>query len=776
MSGDNVNHAWRPSTPARSEGGGEASFAAQHRTGGDPGRALRRLAAAGDRAAAHLWLATQPDLLTATPDPADAPVAEIWRAALRHHLAGEPHLAAARLATAPIGATGPHAVQMYCHAAVHHLLDDDIERASADVEEAARAAHACGVPTAHQAYARVVVLLAAATGDAAATRGRAEATDGLRRADADLLRLMVHLDLAGHLLWAGDAADALRHAEAAVRLTEVAGDTGYEPYALTLAAVAKCQLGRLEEALADGAAGQRLRELAGVAADEAISLAALGMVHRRRREPRQARQALESALAAVGSGQPRIVSSAWVLAELARIRAADDLCAAQDLAERAVTMAREPERPYALLARGWVALLRGDTAAAHFDAAEARTGATVGRRRATLVEALQLTVLAADDPRASAGLLDDAAALCRELGDPAEEATVALIAARLQGRQARRGAEGAEQKLRRCGVRLDPGVADGLTAITLRVPAVVIHTLGDFRVFRAGAVVPYGEWQSKKARDLLKILVAHRGRAVPRARLMELLWPDESPSRTANRLSVLLSTLRRVLGTGRRTSGRGAVLADRGSVAIDLDVIDVDVETFLTAAEEAQVALRGGHPDTARALVRADELYGGDFLADDPYEDWAQPLREEAQVAHTSVLRALAQHASDTDQKLVYLMRLVHRDPYDEDAHLELVQVLRAAGRHGEAQRRYRTYVERMRELGIAPAGGEVTGPEAGRAGSEARQHADPSAGPGARVTRWGASAAEPRPWTTELGATHRPAGVPSQRTGISRRLIEHPA
>ncbi|MEU0546621.1 BTAD domain-containing putative transcriptional regulator [Micromonospora sp. NPDC005979] len=769
MSGDLVNHAWRASPPARSEGGGDASTAERQPTSGDPGRALRHLVAAGDRRAAHLWLATQTDLLAARPDEADGAVAQIWRTALRHHLAGEPHLAAALLATAPIGATGPHAVQTYCHAAVHHLLDDDIERASADVEEAARAAHACGVPTAHQAYARVVVLLAAATGDPTATLARAEATDGLRRPDANLFRLMVHLDLAGHLLRAGEAADALRQAEAAVRLTEVAGDSGFEPYALTLAAAAKCQLGRLEEALADGAAGLRLRELAGVTADEAFSLAALGMVHRRRREPRQARQALEGALSAMATSPARPTSPAWVLAELARIRAADDLAAAQDLADRAVTVARELERPYALLARGWVALLRGDTAAAHFDAAEARTGATVGRRRATLIEALQLTVLAADDPRASAGLLDDAAALCRELGDPAEEATVRLIAARLQGRQARRGAEGAEQKLRRCGVRLDPGVADGLSAITLRVPAVVIHTLGDFRVFRAGAVVPYGEWQSKKARDLLKILVAHRGRAVPRARLMELLWPDESPSRTANRLSVLLSTLRRVLSTGHRTSGRGAVLADRGSVAIDLDVIDVDVETFLTAAEEAQAALRAGHPDTSRALVRADELYGGDFLSDDPYEDWAQPLREEAQAAHTSVLRALAQHTPDTDQKVVYLMRLVHRDPYDEDAHLELVQVLRSAGRHGEAQRRYRTYVERMRELGIAPAGGPTTGGDTGAAG----QHAGSAAGPGARVARWRTPAAQP-PWTAEVDSGHHPAGVPAQRT--SKRLIEHPA
>ena len=227
---------------------------------------------------------------------------------------------------------------------------------------------------------------------------------------------------------------------------------------------------------------------------------------------------------------------------------------------------------------------------------------------------------------------------------------------------------------------------------------------------------------------------------------------------------MLLSTLRRVLGTGHRTSGRGAVLADRGSVAIDLDVIDVDVESFLTAAEEAQAAQRADHPTGTAMLIRADELYGGDFLADDPYEDWAQPLREEAQVAHTRVLRALAQHTSDTDQKLVYLMRLVHRDQYDEDAHLELVEVLRAAGRHGEAQRRYRAYVERMRELGIDPARADDPATSAG-------SRTDSSAGPGSRVARWRAPATLSRPWTTEFGD----AEIPTQRALSFQSLSKHP-
>jgi DNA-binding SARP family transcriptional activator len=51
-----------------------------------------------------------------------------------------------------------------------------------------------------------------------------------------------------------------------------------------------------------------------------------------------------------------------------------------------------------------------------------------------------------------------------------------------------------------------------------------------------------------------------------------------------------------------------------------------------------------------------------------------------------------------------YLLRMLERDPYDEDAHLALVGALRAAGRHGEARRRYRTYEDRMSELDVEPA------------------------------------------------------------------------
>jgi DNA-binding SARP family transcriptional activator len=51
-----------------------------------------------------------------------------------------------------------------------------------------------------------------------------------------------------------------------------------------------------------------------------------------------------------------------------------------------------------------------------------------------------------------------------------------------------------------------------------------------------------------------------------------------------------------------------------------------------------------------------------------------------------------------------YLLRLLAHDPHDEPAHLRLVSVLRAGGRHGEARRCYRRYTDRMAELDIDPA------------------------------------------------------------------------
>jgi DNA-binding SARP family transcriptional activator len=264
-------------------------------------------------------------------------------------------------------------------------------------------------------------------------------------------------------------------------------------------------------------------------------------------------------------------------------------------------------------------------------------------------------------------------------------------------------AAAAERRLRALGVRAGAAAGAGLLR-AVAAPAgagVRVQALGGFRVQRGGVPVRLEEWQSKKARDLLKVLVSRRGRATPRELLAELLWPGEPPDRVANRLSVALSVARTVLDPERALPPDRYLVADKATVR--LGDIPVDVEEFLATAAAGLAA--GADPASAAELLAAAEAgYSGDFLEDDPYEDWAAPLREEARAAYLAVARALAARAGaagEHDLAVRYHLRVLERDPYDEAAHLGLVLTLSAAGRHGEARRRYRFYVERMGEIGV---------------------------------------------------------------------------
>ncbi len=118
-------------------------------------------------------------------------------------------------------------------------------------------------------------------------------------------------------------------------------------------------------------------------------------------------------------------------------------------------------------------------------------------------------------------------------------------------------------------------------------------------------------------------------------------------------------------------------------------------------------ALAAGQAEVAGTLLtRAETAYAGDFLEEDPYEDWAVVLREEARSTYVAVAMALADRAGslgDHDGAARYLLRVLSRDPYDERAHLQLVGALSAAGRHGEARRMYRAYCDRMAEIEVEP-------------------------------------------------------------------------
>jgi DNA-binding SARP family transcriptional activator len=396
--------------------------------------------------------------------------------------------------------------------------------------------------------------------------------------------------------------------------------------------------------------------------------------------------------------------------QLAKVLVNDEPDRALQLAEEAVGYGW-PDYAWALNALGWIALALGDRQRAAHVATEAAEAARERRDHFGLAESLELRTFSAAEPSKAVDHLTEARRIWREIGSRLREAATDLALARLSGdADARALGDVAERRLQALGVRISPAGPAGL----LRVVAggagttVAIQTLGGFVVRRGGEPVSLAEWGSRKARELLKILVARRGRPIPREVLMDALWPGEDPSKLANRLSVALSSVRAVLDPEKRFPPEHFVGGDRDALGLDESSVAVDVESFLVQAATGLELRREGRVEEARErLFAAEAAYAGDFLEESPYSDWAVSLREEARATSIAVVRALAEDASDSgdhDAAARYLLRVLERDPYDEHASLALVRTLDSAGRHGEARRHYGNYVARMTELGAEPA------------------------------------------------------------------------
>ena len=147
------------------------------------------------------------------------------------------------------------------------------------------------------------------------------------------------------------------------------------------------------------------------------------------------------------------------------------------------------------------------------------------------------------------------------------------------------------------------------------------------------------------------------------------------------------------------------VAGDSAVLSLDLSDVELDVEDFLVQATAGLAAT--SEQDGRDALLDAEAAYGGDFLAEDLYADWAVGLREEARAAYVAVAKALAElelAEGRQDASARYLRRVIEREPHDEGAQLGLVSVLAAAGQHGEARRAYSAYVRKMDEIDVEAA------------------------------------------------------------------------
>ncbi|MGZ5404673.1 MAG: BTAD domain-containing putative transcriptional regulator, partial [Nocardioides sp.] len=228
-----------------------------------------------------------------------------------------------------------------------------------------------------------------------------------------------------------------------------------------------------------------------------------------------------------------------------------------------------------------------------------------------------------------------------------------------------------------------------------------VAVCGTLTVVRDGEPLSGPRLGTRKARVLTAVLASGRGAPVPVDRLIEALWGNTPPRDPHGNLATLASRLRRTCGDH--------VVSQAGTsygLAPDVD-LDLDAATELRDAAASRLR-RGEQALAVAAAQRALRLLGDSGeLAEEFEGQWAEGLRHEAaaltrEVRHVLVTAALVTgqaglaHQTATDA--------VGADPFDEQAHRDLMTALAHDGRPAGALDVYAALTARLAdELGTDP-------------------------------------------------------------------------
>lgn len=231
-----------------------------------------------------------------------------------------------------------------------------------------------------------------------------------------------------------------------------------------------------------------------------------------------------------------------------------------------------------------------------------------------------------------------------------------------------------------------------------------IYFLGSFRIVFNEQVMD--NWPGRKGQLLFKYLVLNHRTPISRDILMDIFWPDADPEAARNNLNVSLHGLRQAL---RSVTELPIVLFENGAYRLNPDLkIWTDVEEFERHIDGGHRCEMVGQLTTAlQEYELAAKLYQGDFLAEDPYEDWPVMTRERLRVGYLDLLDRLSHIYFDQAQYtacVTLCQQMLERDHCREDAHCLLMRCYSRQGQHYLAMHQYQTCLEALRsELDVDP-------------------------------------------------------------------------
>jgi len=233
-----------------------------------------------------------------------------------------------------------------------------------------------------------------------------------------------------------------------------------------------------------------------------------------------------------------------------------------------------------------------------------------------------------------------------------------------------------------------------------------VYCLGPFRVFRKNRLISC--WSSFKSLALFKCLIKHHQTPIAKEVLMDLFWPDADSEAARRNLHQAIYSLRQTLRQGESDFFPIQFVNDCYSLHPDLKIwIDyLEFEKHWKTGRQLEEV--GKLVEAAAEYSIAENIYCGDFLEEDLYEEWASSTREKYRNAYLDLADRLSMYFQNNGNFAAAIdlcQKILAKDNCHEKAHRRLMQCYQSQGEQQRAVRQYKFCVNALKqELGVLPS------------------------------------------------------------------------
>ncbi|WNC14802.1 response regulator [Brevibacillus brevis] len=191
-------------------------------------------------------------------------------------------------------------------------------------------------------------------------------------------------------------------------------------------------------------------------------------------------------------------------------------------------------------------------------------------------------------------------------------------------------------------------------------------------------------WRTAKVQQLFLYLVQHRGTAVNKTAIIELLWPELEPDNALHQLYTAVYYIRKTLAP----FGECFQISNTSEgYLLKLEQISLDVDKF-------EQFYRSGLLLSAETIGEYEAAIGlckGDYLQEHNYV-WAESERQRLQLqwVQTALKMVDWYYTNDKwDKAMTLCLDICHRYPLEEEAYFYLMKVYDVMGRHSLVHKQY---------------------------------------------------------------------------------------